>query len=140
MAATLPLVLSAQGASMARILVVDDEFLLRVMLKDALEEAGHAVVLAENGRVAIERAKTARPDLILMDIMMPDLDGFDTCTAMKEDPALTGVPVVLISATTDPKGVVNRAKQVGAVTVLPKPVPIEQLQQVLAQALKPSRP
>jgi CheY-like chemotaxis protein len=125
---------------MARILVVDDEFLLRVMLKDALEEAGHAVVLAENGRVAIQRAQSARPDLILMDIMMPGLDGFDTCKAMKGDPALTGVPVVLISATAEPKGVADRAKQVGAVTVLPKPVPLEQLQQVLAQTLNPSRP
>ncbi len=123
---------------MSRILVVDDEFLLRVMLKDALEEAGHAVVLAENGRVAIDRAKTDRPDLILMDIMMPGFDGFDTCKAMKADPALSSVPVVLISATIDPKGVVDRARQVGAVTALPKPVPIDLLQQVLAQVLKPS--
>jgi CheY-like chemotaxis protein len=123
---------------MARILVVDDDFLLRVMLKDALEEAGHAVVLAENGRVAINRARTDRPDLILMDVMMPGLDGFDTCKAMKGDPALSGVPVVLISATIDPEGVVDRAKQVGAVTVLPKPVPIDLLRQVMAQMLKPS--
>jgi CheY-like chemotaxis protein len=123
---------------MARILVVDDEFLLRVMLKDALGEAGHAVELAENGRVAIDRAKTDRPDLILMDIMMPGLDGFDTCKAMKSDPTLSGIPVVLISATHDPKGAVDRAKRVGAVTVLPKPVPIELLQHVLAQLLEPS--
>jgi len=123
---------------MARILVVDDELLLRVMLKDALEAAGHAVVLAENGPVAIDRAKTARPDLILMDIMMPDLDGFDTCKAMKADSALTGVPVILISATTDPKVVVDRAKQVGAVAVLPKPVPMDQLKQILVRVLKPA--
>ncbi len=123
---------------MARILVVDDEYLLRVMLKDALEEAGHAVELAENGRVAIDRAKTDRPDLILMDIMMPGLDGFDTCKAMKADPTLSGIPVVLISATHDPKGALDRAKRVGAVTVLPKPVPIDLLQHVLAQVLEPS--
>ncbi len=123
---------------MARILVVDDEYLLRVMLKDALEGAGHAVELAENGRVAIDRAKTDRPDLILMDIMMPGLDGFDTCKAMKSDPTLSGIPVVLISATHDPKGVVDRVKRVGAVTVLPKPVPIDLLQHVLAQVLEPS--
>src|SRR5512145_1271986 len=123
---------------MATILVVDDEYLLRVMLKDALEEAGHAVELAENGRVAIDRAKTDRPDLILMDIMMPGLDGFDTCKAMKADPSLSGVPVVLISATIDPKGAVGRAKRAGAVTALPKPVPIDLLQQVLAQVLDPS--
>ncbi|MEK7204608.1 MAG: response regulator, partial [candidate division NC10 bacterium] len=100
---------------MEKILVVDDELLLRVMLKDALEGAGHAVVLAENGRVAIDRAKADRPDLILMDIMMPDLDGYDTCKLMKADPALTGLPVILISATAEPRSVVDRAKQVGAV-------------------------
>ena len=125
---------------MAKILVVDDELLLRVMLKDALEGAGHAVVLAENGRVAIDRAKADRPDLILMDIMMPDLDGYDTCKLMKADPALMGLPVILISATAEPKDVVGRAKQVGAAAVLSKPVPVDKLQQVLAQTLKPSRP
>ena len=125
---------------MAKILVVDDELLLRVMLKDALEGAGHAVVLAENGRVAMDRAKADRPDLILMDIMMPDLDGYDTCKLMKTDPALTDLPVILISATAEPRGVVDRAKQVGAVAVLSKPVPVDKLQQVLAQTLKPSRP
>ena len=125
---------------MAKILVVDDDLLLRVMLKDALEGAGHAVVLAENGRVAVDRAKADRPDLILMDIMMPDLDGYDTCKLMKADPALMGLPVILISATAEPKDVVGRAKQVGAVAVLSKPVPVDKLQQVLAQTLKPSRP
>jgi len=125
---------------MAKILVVDDELLLRVMLKDALEGAGHAVVLAENGRVAVDRAKADRPDLILMDIMMPDLDGYDTCKLMKADPALMGLPVILISATAEPKDVVGRAKQVGAAAVLSKPVPVDKLQQVLAQTLKPSRP
>ncbi len=125
---------------MAKILVVDDELLLRVMLKDALEGAGHAVVLAENGRVAMDRAKADRPDLILMDIMMPDLDGYDTCKLMKADPALTGLPVILISATAEPRSVVDRAKQVGAVAVLSKPVPVDKLQQVLLQTLKPSRP
>ena len=125
---------------MAKILVVDDELLLQVMLKDALEGAGHAVVLAENGRVAIDRAKADRPDLILMDILMPDLDGYDTCKLMNADPALDGMPVILISATAEPKGVVDRAKQVGAAAVLSKPVSVDKLQQVLAQTLKPSRP
>ena len=125
---------------MAKILVVDDELPLRVMLKDALEGAGHAVVLAENGRVAIDRAKADRPDLILMDIMMPDLDEYDTCKLMNADPALDGMPVILISATAEPKGVVDRAKQVGAAAVLSKPVSVDKLQQVLAQTLKPSRP
>lgn len=59
---------------------------------------------------------------------------------MKADPALTGLPVILISATAEPRGVVDRAMQVGAVAVLSKPVPVDKLQQVLAQTLKPARP
>lgn len=121
---------------MAKILVVDDEALLRAMLQDALEEAGYAVVVADNGRAGIASAKADRPDCILLDVMMPGLDGYETCAAIKADPDLAAIPVVLISATTDLR-VVDRAEQVGAAEVLPKPVPLEQLQQALAIALNP---
>ncbi|OGB88247.1 MAG: hypothetical protein A3G35_00310 [candidate division NC10 bacterium RIFCSPLOWO2_12_FULL_66_18] len=121
---------------MAKILVVDDEALLRAMLRDALEEAGYAVVLAENGRDGIASAKADRPDCILLDVMMPGLDGYQTCAAIKADPDLADIPVLLISATTDLR-VIDRAEQVGAAEVLPKPLPMEQLQQALALALNP---
>ena len=121
---------------MAKILVVDDEALLRAMLRDALEEAGYAVVLAENGRDGIASAKADRPDCILLDVMMPGLDGYQTCAAIRADPDLADIPVLLISATTDLR-VIDRAEQVGAAEVLPKPLPMEQLQQALALALNP---
>ena len=121
---------------MAKILVVDDEALLRAMLRDALEEAGYAVVLAENGRDGIASAKADRPDCILLDVMIPGLDGYQTCAAIKADPDLADIPVLLISATTDLR-VIDRAEQVGAAEVLPKPLPMEQLQQALALALNP---
>jgi twitching motility two-component system response regulator PilH len=121
---------------MAKILVVDDEPLLRTILKDALEEAGYAVVLAENGQTAIDRARTDRPDCIVMDIIMPGLDGFEACTTMKADPVLAAIPVFLISATKDLR-VVDRAEQVGAAGILPKPVPVEELLQTVALALNP---
>lgn len=121
---------------MAKILVVDDEALLRAMLGDALEEAGYTVATAESGRAAIARAKADRPDCILLDVMMPDLDGYETCTALKADPELAAIPVILISATTDLR-VVDRAEQVGAIEVLPKPVPLPQLNQAVALALHP---
>lgn len=121
---------------MAKILVVDDEALLRAMLRDALEEAGYAVVLAENGRDGIASAKADRPDCILLDVMMPGLDGYETCAAIKADPDLADIPVLLISATADLR-VIDRAEKVGATEVLPKPVPMEQLQQALSLALNP---
>ena len=121
---------------MSKVLVVDDEFLLRTILKDSLEEAGHTVLLAENGRAALARAKADSPDCILLDIMMPGIDGYQTCAAIKADPQLASIPVILISATTDLR-VVDRAEAVGATTVLPKPVPFEQLEQALILALNP---
>jgi two-component system cell cycle response regulator len=124
---------------MAKIMVVDDEFLLRSMLKDALEEAGYGVVLAEDGRSALALAKTELPDCVLLDIMMPGLDGYETCAAFKADASLAAIPVILVSATTDLR-VIDRAEQVGATTVLPKPVPIEQLEQTLILALNPPQP
>jgi CheY-like chemotaxis protein len=119
---------------MAKILVVDDEALLRAMLQDGLEAAGHEVLVADSGRIGLEIARLERPECILLDVMMPDLDGYETCAALKADPDLAGVPVILISATADLR-VVDRAEQVGAVTVLPKPVPPEQLQHTVALIL-----
>ncbi len=121
---------------MPKVLVVDDERLLRSMLKDALEQAGYTVVLAENGEAALARAKAESPDCVVLDIMMPGLDGYETCAALKKDPDLAAVPVILVSATTDLR-VIDRAEAVGAATVLPKPVPIEQLEQALILALNP---
>ena len=121
---------------MSKVLVVDDELLLRSMLKDALEGAGHTVVVAENGHVGLACAKAESPDCILLDIMMPGIDGYEVCRTLKADPQLASVPVILMSATTDLR-VIDRAEQVGATTVLPKPVPIEQLEQALILALIP---
>lgn len=124
---------------MPKIMVVDDEYLLRSMLKDALEEAGYSVVLAEDGRAALALAKTESPDCILLDIMMPGLDGYETCAALKADADLAAIPVILVSATTDLR-VIDRAEQAGATTVLPKPLPIEQLEQTLILTLNPPQP
>jgi CheY-like chemotaxis protein len=124
---------------MPKILVVDDEPLLRAMLQDVLEAAGHAVMVADGGRAALARAKAEPPDCVLLDVMMPDMDGYETCAAFKADPALAGIPVLIVSATTDLR-VVDHAERVGAAAVLPKPVPLEQLQHAIALALAGSPP
>ena len=124
---------------MPKILVVDDELFLRTILKEALEEAGYTVVLAEDGQAALAVAMAESPDCILLDIMMPGIDGYETCAALKKNPKLAAVPVILFSATTDLR-VIDRAEQVGATTVLPKPFPIEQLEQAVILALNPPKP
>ena len=117
-----------------KILVIDDEALLRAMMSDALEAAGHTVVVAESGDEGLKLAKLERPDCILLDIMMPGMDGYETCLALKEDPELAHIPVLLTSATSDLR-VIDQAERVGALSVLPKPVPMEQLQLTVALAL-----
>jgi len=118
----------------AKILVVDDEALLRTMICDGLEAAGHTVLAASSGEEALRLAKAERPVCILLDIMMPDLDGYDTCAALKADSETASIPVIMISATTDLR-VVDRAEKVGAAVVLPKPIPMEQLQHAVALTL-----
>ena len=117
-----------------KILVIDDEALLRAMMCDALEAAGHKVVVARTGDEGLKLAKLERPDCILLDIMMPGMDGYETCLALKADPELAHIPVLMTSATSDLR-VIDQAEHVGAFTVLPKPVPMEQLQHAVALAL-----
>ncbi len=119
---------------MAKILLVDDEPLLRLMLSDVLEEAGHTVLTADSGAAAIDLARKDPPDCILLDIIMPGLDGYETCDALKDDTALARIPVLLVSATKD-LHVVDRAETVGAIAVLPKPVSGEELLHAVALAL-----
>jgi CheY-like chemotaxis protein len=76
-----------------RILVVEDEFLLRLELSQALAAAGYEVDQAANGQIAIEHLRRHRPDLILLDLRMPVMDGFDFRAQQLSDPDLATVPV-----------------------------------------------
>jgi CheY-like chemotaxis protein len=117
-----------------KILIIDDEALLRTMMCDALEAAGHKVVMAASGDEGLKLAKLERPDCILLDVMMPGMDGYETCLALKADPELAHIPVLMSSATSDLR-VIDQAERVGALSVLPKPIPVEQLQHAVSLAL-----
>jgi CheY-like chemotaxis protein len=103
-----------------RVLVVDDERLNRMLLRRALEAQGHVVDEAENGRVALDRLGAAPADVVLLDIVMPVLDGYATLAAIKADPALAHVPVIIISGVDELASVV-RCIEMGAADYLPKP-------------------
>jgi CheY-like chemotaxis protein len=79
------------------VLVVDDELGILLVLEAVLDEAGYRVVTAGNGRQGLELARAERPDLVLLDWMMPVMDGPATAAAMRADPALARVPVVAMS-------------------------------------------
>lgn len=86
---------------MASILVVDDEFGIAQLLQEVLEDEGHEVVLATNGRQALEKALQSLPDLVITDFMMPILDGAGLITALRLQPSLQGIPVILMSAVSE---------------------------------------
>lgn len=81
-----------------KILAVDDERHIVRLVQINLEKHGYEVVTASNGREAIETAREARPDLIVMDVMMPEMDGFEALEKMKADPELSSIPVIMLTA------------------------------------------
>lgn len=103
-----------------RILVVDDYALNRKQLKRSLEGQGHTVALAENGRQALEMLGAGDFDLVLLDILMPEMDGFEVLAHLKRDPGLRNLPVIIISAQDEMDSVVKGIKA-GAEDYLPKP-------------------
>jgi adenylate cyclase len=104
----------------SRILVVDDNASNRELLKRRLERQGHSVALAENGSCSLEMLREAPFDLILLDLLMPDISGFDVLSILKSDPALRDIPVIVISALNEIDSIV-RCIQAGAEDYLAKP-------------------
>ena len=83
---------------MARILVADDDADIRELVQLKLESAGHEVVVAVDGEAALASLRAARPDLALLDVMMPGRSGLEVLDAVRADPALADLPVVLLTA------------------------------------------
>jgi DNA-binding response OmpR family regulator len=83
---------------MAKILIAEDERDIRDLVAFTLRFAGHDVVAVGNGEEAVDAARVESPDLILMDVRMPRMTGYEACEKMKADPTLTRIPVVFLSA------------------------------------------
>jgi CheY-like chemotaxis protein len=90
--------IEARRLTMALVLVVDDEFGIVKLLEDVLTEEGHRVVIATNGRQALERAAKEKPDLVVTDFMMPIIDGAAFMKALRADSQLAEIPVVIMSS------------------------------------------
>lgn len=104
----------------AKILIVDDEPFNVDYLEQELEETGCQTISAANGQEALDQVQAHKPDLILLDIMMPRMDGFEVLTRLKANPATREIPVIVISASNSLQSVV-RGIQLGAEDYLPKP-------------------
>ncbi|GGI03964.1 hypothetical protein GCM10011354_06680 [Egicoccus halophilus] len=83
---------------MVRVLAVDDDPTILRLLQVNLEMEGHEVLLADNGRVALDTIRAQQPEVVLLDVMMPEMDGFQVCEAVRADPELTATPIVFVSA------------------------------------------
>ncbi|MFI5339027.1 MAG: response regulator [Candidatus Methylomirabilales bacterium] len=103
-----------------KILCVDDDPIILQLNGDILRFHGYTVLTALDGPTALEMAARERPALVLLDIMMPDMDGFAVCRRLKADPALKAIPIIVLTAMTDPKLNV-RAFDAGAELALRKP-------------------
>ena len=120
---TIPLPLKPavqRAADTGKILVVDDNESNRSMLARRLEREGHTVLLADNGRRALEMLRSQDFDLVLLDVMMPEMDGYQVLEQLHADDKLRGLPVIMISAL-DEIGTVVKSIELGAEDYLPKP-------------------
>ena len=104
----------------ARILIIDDAPANIQTLSAILKERGYNLNIATNGRQGLDVLKRVRPDLILLDIMMPEIDGFETCRRIKSSTAWREIPIIFLTAKTDTVDIV-RAFELGAVDYVAKP-------------------
>ncbi|MEG3876650.1 response regulator [Microcoleus sp. herbarium7] len=108
------------------ILVVDDTPSNLQVLFDVLSEQNYRVAIAKNGETALQRVRSSQPDLILLDVMMPGIDGFETCVRLKANPDTRDIPVIFMTALSDS---VDRVKglSLGAVDYITKPIQHEEV-------------
>lgn len=111
---------------MAKILIAEDERDIRDLVAFTLRFAGHEVFAATNGEEALEMAPNVNPDLILMDVRMPRMTGYEACKAMKQNPDLKDIPVVFLSAKGQ-ESEIQQGLEAGAEKYLLKPFAPDQL-------------
>ena len=116
--------------SKGKILIVDDSGLVRLVVSDELIKLGYETLKATNSDQAIKICKAKKPDLILMDVMLPGRDGFETCKMIKTDPDTKYIPVVFMTAKDKPQDY-QSGKRAGGVGYLTKPFETEDLKEII---------
>ncbi|MBM3152476.1 MAG: response regulator [Chloroflexi bacterium] len=119
---------------MAKILIAEDERDIRELITFTLRFAGYEVVAAGNGEEALDLARQEKPDLVLMDVRMPRMTGYEACARIKADPELQHIPVIFLSAKGQ-ESEIDEGLKAGAEEYLLKPFALEQLTQRIQVAL-----
>ncbi len=115
-----------------KILVVDDDLPIRSLLSQELGEAGYQVLEAVNGKEALDKVRSERPDLIILDVMMPEINGFDVAAVLKNDPQTMDIPIIILSIVQDE----SRGYRIGVDRYLTKPIDTEKLFNEVGSLLK----
>jgi len=124
------------GTSRKKILVVDDEPNVTGLVRAYLEKSGYQVIMAASGREALDKARQERPDLITLDILLPDMDGFAVLEQLKAEPDTASIPVLVLTIVQDR----DKAIRLGAVEYLAKPIDqarlLDYIRQILTKSTK----
>lgn len=120
---------------MSKILIVEDNEMNRVLLAAILKPEGHELLMAENGQIGVEMALRELPDLILMDVMLPVMNGYDATRRIKANPATRHIPIVAITANAVPTER-DRALDAGCDGYITKPVDTRALPNQLRMFLR----
>jgi DNA-binding response OmpR family regulator len=119
----------------ARILCIDDDRLLLGLVKDAIEAHGYEALTAYDGPSGLALAKEQCPDLILVDVMMPKMSGFEVCQRLRADPKLKRTPIIIMTAMADP-ALKSKGSEAGANLAIPKPFNPTQIIALIKKALE----
>lgn len=117
------------------VLIVDDESMARTLLRLMLVRAGFNVSEAEDGYDALEKVRKNRPDIILLDVMMPGMDGFTVCEKLRSNSETSSLPIIMLSAKTDLDSI-NKGLRAGATVYLTKPISPEDLTRHVREVLE----
>lgn len=120
---------------MTKILVIEDERATRANIVSFLESEGFEMLVAENGRLGIQLAQRHLPDLIICDILMPELDGYDVLTTLQQESQTASIPFIFLTVTATEAGF-QQSLDLGADDYLSKPITSEQLRRAIALQLK----
>ena len=120
---------------MARIFVIDDDEQLLRMVGLMLERGGHNITLINNPLDGLEQIKADKPDLLVLDVMMPNMDGLTVCEKLRAQAETAVLPIILLSARTSPESVKD-GMEAGATRYLGKPISREELIQTLRDVLE----
>lgn len=117
------------------ILIVEDDSRMADTLQSMVELLGYDTMIVGSSQAALTTVQKTKPGLLLLDLNLPDFDGFELCTRLKADPSVQQTPVIFVSAEGNPQ-VLQRAEEIGAACYLVKPVGLDDLERAIAGAIR----